>query len=620
MAEREVKEAVENLINAVRKTYSTGEEAASFSPRVESSSVSSSSRICDTLSRARSMLTASTQGGQYSRLNQRERLRAQSASAKKTTLKEKKDVVKSQETKVFDFVLIRSPEDFVDKPGQTILCSEDVIQLKGFIELSTVATEKDIRSALSKAIEKNHPFVHGDDLEFLKANRRKLMKPVTCVEYNFKLVKILAGQGSIYIKLKEGRDYLLDDEYENMSDINNDDLPPVPYFPETPTNNIPSSSNSNNIENTEIIMPETYTERTTRMASSDGIESHSDESASMDKISLINQSLKEDDLSKVIDNIVKYCTLSDISNPVEVLRVAQKCIIRGRPLEVEDAAVEIEGDTLAIMVDRFNLINTAREEITLSDDLRITLEVTFYGEAAKDFGGPRKEFFRQTLMEIKEKYFSHGLREEFSEEYMFVGIILGMSCLQNGPIPQYISEEFLQAIFSSNTPNSPCLRNLQNGLNKLAICQLCQRLPLLIHLFRPSASSILTRKKLLMLLSPSFAEEGCNETFFQKEIYNFFVKYTREAAAGRLGAVTLESILRFVTCCDSEPVLGFTIKPSVNFYEVQGNSKWMFLPQAHTCSYALDLPIRNAQIKLPTEEELFEIYNLAFLNSYFGKI
>ena len=51
-----------------------------------------------------------------------------------------------------------------------------------------------------------------------------------------------------------------------------------------------------------------------------------------------------------------------------------------------------------------------------------------------------------------------------------------------------------------------------------------------LQLFRPSENSQLTRKKLLSLLKPNFAEAGSNERSYQDTIYRKFVKYATEAA------------------------------------------------------------------------------------------
>ena len=46
-------------------------------------------------------------------------------------------------------------------------------------------------------------------------------------------------------------------------------------------------------------------------------------------------------------------------------------------------------------------------------------------QIAVDIGGPRKEFFRLILNEIKEKYFDKGLREHLESDYVLVGKVMG---------------------------------------------------------------------------------------------------------------------------------------------------------------------------------------------------
>ena len=59
---------------------------------------------------------------------------------------------------------------------------------------------------------------------FLRANRRKLSTPVSCEEYTYKQVKLLCGQGAIYIKMKSGLNCLTCDD-NGTSLIEDDDLP-----------------------------------------------------------------------------------------------------------------------------------------------------------------------------------------------------------------------------------------------------------------------------------------------------------------------------------------------------------------------------------------------------------
>ena len=78
--------------------------------------------------------------------------------------------------------------------------------------------------------------------------------------------------------------------------------------------------------------------------------------------------------------IVKFCQENSIVDLVEILRKIQQEMVTGRPLEIEDVSQCIEGDTNFVMVDRLNLLTTARDEIESLTNLRPTLEIQFYNE------------------------------------------------------------------------------------------------------------------------------------------------------------------------------------------------------------------------------------------------
>ena len=84
--------------------------------------------------------------------------------------------------------------------------------------------------------------------------------------------------------------------------------------------------------------------------------------------------------------------------------------------------------------------------------------------------------------------------------------------------------------------------------------------------------------------------------------------------AERRGILTLSSVLMFATSTDDEPVLGFKIEPSIKFCEVADS----FLPSASTCTNALTLPRPTTSIKLPKQEDLFNLYDYAFSNAFYG--
>ena len=118
------------------------------------------------------------------------------------------------------------------------------------------------------------------------------------------------------------------------------------------------------------------------------------------------------------------------------------------------------------------------------------------------------------------------------------------------------------------------------------------------------------------------------------------------AASRRVcGQTTLElsHILQFATGTAEEPVLGFSLAPSLEFIlpteivrtasqeglddeQKKGESDEQhppveggFLPLAHTCTNLLELPRPTEKVPLPPMDRLFALYDLAFSQSYFGK-
>lgn len=72
----------------------------------------------------------------------------------------------------------------------------------------------------------------------------------------------------------------------------------------------------------------------------------------------------------------------------------------------------------------------------------------------------------------------------------------------------------------------------------------------------------------------------------------------------------LEDILRFTTCSENEPVLGYGVSPRIQF--VYANSP---IPTANTCINKLNLVISDT---LPNDQEkMFELFDLTFVNDHF---
>ena len=189
----------------------------------------------------------------------------------------------------------------------------------------------------------------------------------------------------------------------------------------------------------------------------------------------------------------------------------------------------------------------------------------------------------------------------------------------NGPIPRFVPEDILQEVFSENPPG-PCTAALRRGFKKLGLYQIALNLPMFLHLMRPNEANHLSRRKLVLLLDPSFSEEGSNAHKYEHAVYALFLKYVRETASGRRGAITLGNILQFTTGLDEEPPLGFDLPPCIQFVPASTSSKWSFIPTANTCSTTMLLPRGSNDLALPDEGDLFAVYDTAFTNTYFGLV
>ena len=356
-----------------------------------------------------------------------------------------------------------------------------------------------------------------------------------------------------------------------------------------------------------------------------------------------------------IQSVIKSAKDHGLTDPVEVLKFLQKEIVTGRALEVTSCEETIEGETNYITVDRANILETTISELEYITNYRPTFQVDFMGEECVDHGGPRKEWIRLMNQAIKEKYFDHGLRPLLAQNYYFVGVMMAVAMLQNGQLPVFVEESTLQQIVSLGECFDPCVRQIRHGLEELGMLSALQELPMLVHLLRPQARGKLSVQMLLHILKPNFSEEGSNTLKKEKEVYQLFVKYVREVAASRrvCGQTTLDlsHILQFATGTAEEPVLGFSLAPSLEFIlpteivkvasqeglndeQKKGESDKQqeeqreeqhppveggFLPLAHTCTNLLELPRPTEKVPLPPMDRLFALYDLAFSQCYFGK-
>ena len=80
---------------------------------------------------------------------------------------------------------------------------------------------------------------------------------------------------------------------------------------------------------------------------------------------------------------VNYCKANGIENPVDVFCYAQSLIVTGRPLDVWDVTVSLEGETNFILINQQDVLKMAMEEMEVLKDQRLTLTVGFMARVLK---------------------------------------------------------------------------------------------------------------------------------------------------------------------------------------------------------------------------------------------
>ena len=120
-------------------------------------------------------------------------------------------------------------------------------------------------------------------------------------------------------------------------------------------------------------------------------------------------------------------------------------------------------------------------------------------------------------------------------------------------------------------------------------------------------------------------KKSSNVRRFETEIYDLFSKYTRLAASGQRGSITLGHIFQFVKGINEEPPLWFGGAHFIEFVDATSHgtnphTECPFLPTANSCANTLYLPGHLKDLLLPSQGQLFDLYDLVFANAFFGNL
>ena len=281
------------------------------------------------------MLNTPSSSGLFGRVSNR----LQSTAATNSNGRRKSTFSSSvpQKKKAMEFVLIRN--EFNECDDATLKWDSKVAE--GMMMVEEDSTEEQVRSKMCEAFYKKFPLITPNDFEFVKVKQKRVTIPDLSGgnEYNYNIVKKMAGQGMIYVQIKKHMSFLLDMVDDNVDD---NDVADDNVIAEVPANN-----SADDVEITAVV-DNSVDVITENLEVTDVLEA-----------AVVNISSNENDSSNSdtsrndpITNLIKYIESNQLMDPVEILRFMQHAMHCGRDLHVSDLTQCIEGDTNFLCIDK----------------------------------------------------------------------------------------------------------------------------------------------------------------------------------------------------------------------------------------------------------------------------
>lgn len=96
----------------------------------------------------------------------------------------------------------------------------DSVIADGIIMVNEGNSEAEIRLKVKNALNNKFTVFGADDFEFIKVRQKRISKPELQpgAEYNFMVIKKMAGQGMLYLRMKPGYNFALNDDTDPEED------------------------------------------------------------------------------------------------------------------------------------------------------------------------------------------------------------------------------------------------------------------------------------------------------------------------------------------------------------------------------------------------------------------
>ncbi|CAB4010919.1 hypothetical protein AWC38_SpisGene8187, partial [Paramuricea clavata] len=97
----------------------------------------------------------------------------------------------------------------------------------GIITLTPSDTEKLIRDKIVSSLKPRYPMIENRDFEFVKVVQKKIsvLQLGKGTQYDYSVVKKLAGQGLLYIRMKQAMQFAVDEDIQVEDDMADDPFP-----------------------------------------------------------------------------------------------------------------------------------------------------------------------------------------------------------------------------------------------------------------------------------------------------------------------------------------------------------------------------------------------------------
>ena len=122
------------------------------------------------------------------------------------------------EEKHFEFELIRANEEDSDDEGGDTL-RKDIVMSRSMVTLNDCDSEELIKHKLVSSLNPKYPMLEKYHFEFIKVFQKiTFLQMGKNTEYNYSVVKQLAGQGLLYIRMKKALQCIVDEVFQEDSD------------------------------------------------------------------------------------------------------------------------------------------------------------------------------------------------------------------------------------------------------------------------------------------------------------------------------------------------------------------------------------------------------------------